>query len=184
MSIYTKTGDRGTTSLFGGTRVSKSDPRIEATGAIDELTSVLGWVVAASDDKKLQEEVTRLQSECYKIMAVIAGSEKTSLNNISTRISQIEKQIDAIDRVLPKLTGFIVPQGGELSSRLHIARSACRRAERSVIIFFENNKNLTIEPTISHNNKAIILQFLNRLSDYLFIHARKYSTKEVLAKEE
>ncbi len=174
MPIYTKTGDGGITSLFGGIRVLKSDLQIEAYGSVDELSSYLGLIIAkinCTDDKRL---LTEIQTDLYQIMAVLAGK-NDGLSVLKNRTKQFEQKIDELTLRLPKLNRFILPQGSEISTFFHIARTICRRAEREAVRYFEEMK---IE-----NRKPEITQYLNRLSDLLFMMARGYnSEKEVAAK--
>lgn len=163
MPIYTKTGDRGQTSLFGGKRLSKADLRVEAYGAVDELTSFLGLVVGRVVDTKDKLFLTGIQEDLYRIMAILSGA-KGDIASLKKKTKQFEQQIDKIQLELPKLTRFILPQGTETSSFFHICRVVCRRAERSIVRYSTNN--------------AAIIKYINRLSDLLFMYARKYNRKK------
>ena len=170
MSIYTRTGDKGTTSLFGGKRVSKSDLQVEAYGSVDELSSFLGLVIAKLPKKEkilLQE----IQKDLYKIMAHLSES-KSDLGFLVSRVKNFEKKIDGVEKKLPKLTRFILPGGTELSSWFHILRTVCRRAERSVVKFFSSNE------TMKQSNNVTIMKYLNRLSDLFFTLARWYGRQK------
>ncbi|NUN10152.1 MAG: cob(I)yrinic acid a,c-diamide adenosyltransferase [Ignavibacteriaceae bacterium] len=167
MKIYTKTGDRGETSLFGGTRVSKNNLRLEAYGTVDELNSALGLCICASVAEDVQELLTELQNRLFDAGSDLATPSDYSGSKISVprisgeHIEKIESAIDRFDSSLPALTGFILPGGSESAARLHLARSICRRAERHVVALQmgeEINPNLVI--------------FLNRISDLLFVLAR------------
>lgn len=175
MSITTKTGDDGTTALYGGKRVEKSDPRIEACGAIDELTSWLGLIVATMSHQEHREILIQTQKHLYAIMAIIATS-PGELSKVSQHLKTIEKVIVELELALPKLTQFILPGGPELSAKLHIARAVARRAERVSVLILHNY--------MEYDKKAvpISLRYLNRLSDLLFLLARHYNTEVVLAK--
>ncbi len=162
MSIYTRTGDKGSTSLFGGKRVSKSDRRIETCGLIDELTSYLGLVINKLPDDSDKTLLIVIQKDLYKIMAYISGA-KVDLAFINNRTRSFEKRIDTIDTMLPRLTKFLLPQGTELSCLLHVTRTVCRRTERV---------------TVKNNTGINTVQYLNRLSDLLFTLARFYNKKE------
>lgn len=166
MKIYTKTGDDGTTSVFGGRRLSKSDPQVEAYGTIDELSSFIGLLIekVSPADKKF---ITDIQNKLYSIMSLLSG---TPLKNTSLQegVKTIEKRIDEIETKLPKLTQFILPQGGEISSLAHVARTISRRAEREAVKIKAPSE---------------VLQYLNRLSDFFFVLARFYSKKEVLTRK-
>lgn len=161
MSIYTRTGDAGTTALFGGRRVSKSDPRVNAYGSIDELSAFIGLLIAKIPSAADRQFLTNVQKNLYLIMSGLSGAPmKNSI--IEDGVKKLEKKIDEVDLKLPKLARFILPQGGEVSALAHIARTVCRRAEREV-------------------TQLPIIQYLNRLSDFLFVLARSYSKKDILA---
>lgn len=161
VKIYTKTGDKGETSLFGGTRIAKSDARVAAYGTIDELTSFLGLLIAYVTDKENRTYLTSIQTDLYTIMGELAGAPgKDSLNE---KITGMEKKIDEIEEKLKPLTRFILPQGGVISGYCHVIRTVCRRAERSLV-------------EISADSTCIA--YLNRLSDYMFVLARYYTEGE------
>ncbi|OGK40694.1 ATP:cob(I)alamin adenosyltransferase [Candidatus Roizmanbacteria bacterium RIFCSPLOWO2_01_FULL_37_12] len=173
MAIYTRTGDKGETSLFGGKRISKSSFQVEAYGSVDELTSFLGLVAAKI--KKHNFNLLEIQKDLYKIMAFLAGA-KTDLSFLENKVKNVENEIDRMDKKLPKLTKFILPGGTELSSWFHILRITCRRSERSTVRFFSSNS------TIQQYNNITILKYLNRLSDLFFTLARFHNKrKDVLA---
>lgn len=165
MPIYTKTGDKGDTSLFGGKRVAKSDLQVEACGQIDELSSFLGLIIAKLEAAPEKEFLTGIQKDLYHIMASLSGDKE--IINLGTKISEFEKRMDDIEKHEPKLNKFILPQGNEIASLFHIARTICRRAERAVIRYFERDKDLEI------------IMYLNRLSDLLFMFARFYNVTEI-----
>lgn len=166
MKIYTKTGDKGKTSLLGGTRVSKSDYRIEAYGTVDELNSCLGLVSDLDTDKTRVEFIRNIQSRLFTVGSSLAAETsrakefKPDLNE--NDITSLELAIDEMNKVLPTMKNFIIPGGHQLVSTTHIARTICRRAERLVIRIAE-----------TEDIEEIIIRFLNRLSDYLFVLARK-----------
>ncbi len=162
MPIYTKTGDRGTTSLYGGKRVSKSNLQVEAYGSVDELSSHLGFAVSKLP-KKEKIFLLEIQKDLYKIMAHLSGA-KVELSYLDYKVKVFEKKIDELENKLPKLTRFILPGGNELSAWFHILRTVCRRAERKVIRYCES---LEIR-----NWKLEIIRYLNRLSDLFFTLAR------------
>lgn len=162
MSVYTRTGDKGKTSLFGGKRISKSNLQVEAYGSVDELSSFLGLAMAKFP-KKEKIFLLPIQKDLYKIMADLSGS-KLDLEYLDTRVKNFEKKVDEVEKKLPKLTRFILPGGTENSAWFHVLRTICRRAERNVVRFFEQS-------TISNQPLAII-QYLNRLSDLFFTLAR------------
>ena len=170
MKIYTRTGDNGTTALFGGKRVSKSDPQVRAYGAIDELSSFVGLIIAKNAKEK--ELLTLIQKDLYFIMAYLAGSPSLA-PEIETRLGIFEKTIDSLSSHSPKITRFILPQGTEISTLYHIARTVCRRSERDVVGF--SNKN----NTISQLKNQIVIKYLNRLSDLFFAFSRTSNQKEI-----
>lgn len=167
MPIYTKTGDRGETSLFGGKRLSKADIQIEAYGTIDELTSFLGMVIVKTDEKKDKEFFTVIQKDLYQIMGVLAGA-NSPIESLSERITLFEQTIDIVEEKLPKLHRFILPGGTESAAWFHIVRTICRRAERNLVALQATKK-------INEQTMMLNIQYLNRLSDLLFTYARWYN---------
>jgi cob(I)alamin adenosyltransferase len=166
--IYTRTGDDGDTGLFGGGRVSKTHPRVEACGDVDELNGVLGQAAATVADPAIRERLLRLQADLFAVGAHLAtpGDSGTrprpSLPPLPTeRTAEIEAWIDEADAELPVLRAFILPGGTAGASTLHVARAVCRRAERRVVRLAREQ---TVDPAV--------LVLLNRLSDYLFTAAR------------
>lgn len=170
MKIYTKTGDKGQTSLYGGIRVSKSSPQIEAYGTIDELNSFIGLALSEISQPQVEKFLRALQTDLMSIASYLAGYNRGKLN-LELRVSEIEKVIDQMDTKLPPLKNFILPGGGKLGASLHVARSVSRRAERAVIRYFETE----VKPTA---NKEKIIIYLNRVSDLLFVLARFANFKE------
>ena len=169
MKIYTKTGDRGTTGLVGGSRVAKTDPRIAAIGDVDELNAVLGWVRSAGLDPDLDALIAEAQARLFDLGAELATPQESKFDNQyldESDVQRIEQSIDVLDDALPQLANFILPGGAEAASRLHTARSVCRRAERSV---------LALKEVVEIRDVAI--EFLNRLSDWLFVAARTVNVR-------
>ncbi|HNE50130.1 MAG TPA: cob(I)yrinic acid a,c-diamide adenosyltransferase [Chitinophagales bacterium] len=166
MKIYTKTGDKGTTALYGGTRLSKADMRIEAYGTIDELNSFIGWVATYLEEKEYTDLLQAIQSRLFDIgtrLAAAPGKQNLILPEIPEEsITQMENYIDKMTAQLPELKFFILPGGSRSSAVCHTARTVCRRAERGVVRLSEHEEI-----------DEIILHFLNRLSDFLFVLARK-----------
>lgn len=163
--IYTKTGDKGNTSLFGGRRIQKSHQRIESYGTIDELNSYIGLLRDVIEEEELRIMLKTIQDRLFTIGANLASDPEKDLPSPDLSDSDIkilEDQMDEMDKTLPPLKNFILPGGHMVVSFCHIARTVCRRAERLVV-------------GLSNQEKVadIILQYLNRLSDYLFILARK-----------
>jgi cob(I)alamin adenosyltransferase len=173
MSIYTKTGDKGKTSLYGGKRILKSDPQIETYGSLDELNSFIGSALVELENKN---DLTHIQKILHRIMAFLAG--KTNIQiDLNDETKALEESIDKIEERLPNLNGFILPQGSEAATRLHIARTVCRRCERIVAGLASGNKRLKIFDDVI---LGMILQYLNRLSDYLFVLARENNKEKEL----
>ena len=175
MKIYTKTGDNGTTALFGGTRVPKHHIRIESYGTVDELNSWLGLIRDQNISKSSRKELLQIQEKLFTVGAILAtdpekavlknGKERLNIPKISNEdIGVLEKAIDVMDGKLPQMTHFIFPGGHTTVSYCHIARTVCRRAERMATLLHE------AEPF-----DELVLSYLNRLSDYLFVLARKLS---------
>ena len=173
MKIYTKTGDKGKTSLFGGTRVPKYDLRIEAYGTVDELNSYIGLIRDQKIDTHTSKILLIIQHELFTIGSMLAtppekkvlknGKERLTISKISNEsIELLEKEMDKMNETLPEMTHFILPGGHTTVSFCHIARCICRRVER---ITTQLSDESSIEPQI--------LMYLNRLSDYLFVLARK-----------
>ncbi|MFT4659937.1 MAG: cob(I)alamin adenosyltransferase [Patiriisocius sp.] len=166
MKIYTKTGDGGQTSLVGGTRVSKGDPKIEAYGTVDELNSWIGLLGDFDELKEMQPVIREIQENLFVIGSNLAAEENFTGYDLPDLVPEdtsfLEKGIDKMNEDLPKMTSFILPGGHKVVSNCHIARSVCRRAERMVIRLSE------IE-----NIEAKYIIYLNRLSDFLFVLARK-----------
>jgi cob(I)alamin adenosyltransferase len=166
MKIYTKTGDKGETRLFGGDRVSKDNPRIEAYGAVDELNSMLGIVRSLRPGRKIDEILDRIQNDLFVLGADLATRKRSKRSLIphvlSSQVAFLEQTIDALEEPLPPLKAFILPGGTLQASYLHYARTVCRRAERAVV---------RLTRTEDINNEILI--YLNRLSDLLFVLARR-----------
>jgi cob(I)alamin adenosyltransferase len=175
MKIYTKTGDKGTTALFGGTRVPKHHIRIESYGTVDELNSHLGLIRDQKIDEQYQKIIIQIQENLFTVGAILAtdpekailksGKERLNIPKISSEdIALLEREMDVMNESLPPMTNFVLPGGHQTVSFCHIARCVCRRAERLTSALNE------FEPVESHT-----LIYLNRLSDYLFVLARKLS---------
>jgi cob(I)alamin adenosyltransferase len=160
MAIYTKFGDRGQTSLLGGSVVTKDDPRVEAYGSVDELNAVLGVVIAFGGIDDVSTSLSRIQKDLFVIGAELSGGKKQLR---PSRVSDLETEIDALWAELPPLKHFIIPGGNKAASLLHFARTVCRRAERQVVLL-SNREKKRVNPDI--------IIYLNRLSDLLFTHAR------------
>jgi cob(I)alamin adenosyltransferase len=166
MKIYTKTGDRGDTGLFGGARVSKASARVSAYGDVDELNSLLGVVCAYVQDHARVAELRRVQSDLFTLGAELAKDPAKEVNLgvpllSESEIERLERSIDALDRELAPLKTFILPGGSVSAAFLHVARTTCRRAERAVVSLAQ-----------SDTLRSELVRYLNRLSDWLFTLAR------------
>jgi cob(I)alamin adenosyltransferase len=167
MKIYTKTGDKGSTSLVGGSRVSKNHPRVHAYGTVDELISNLSLLRAEFSKDNFSTDLRRIQSTLMLAAAHLASDHQTDkLKEFDPEETvYLEKEIDKMQSELPAQTAFIIPGGNKASSICHVCRTVCRRAERSSIAIGEDEK------------LEIVIKYLNRLSDYLFVLARYISFK-------
>jgi cob(I)alamin adenosyltransferase len=160
MPIYTRTGDTGSTSLFGGKRVLKSETLVEVYGSVDELNSWVGVIVSQIPHEHLKKLFSEIQSDLFTVGGNLAGW-KSDLSMLDTRASQMEVEIDVMEKELPALTNFILPGGSPLGAQTHVARSVCRRVERQIVAL---TKKQTVDPRI--------VKYLNRLSDLFFVLAR------------
>lgn len=169
MKIYTKGGDQGQTSLLEGKRVSKTNPRLDAYGTIDELNSVLGLALAENLDfpggELFLSSLASVQSYLFTIGSHLACEDETMAGQLPAlkddKIAELEKTIDGCSEKMPPLKSFILPGGSRLASLLHQARTVCRRAERAIVTAHE------MKPVDLH-----IIRYINRLSDFLFVMAR------------
>ena len=182
MKVYTKTGDAGTTALFGGTRVPKHHIRIDSYGTVDELNSFIGLIRDQKIDVRSKEILIHIQNKLFTVGAVLAtdpekmilknGKERLNIPKINEEdIELLENEIDKMETELPPMTHFVLPGGHTTVSHCHVARTVCRRAERLATALYE------LEPFDKHT-----LKYLNRLSDYLLVLARKLS-KDLQADE-
>ena len=166
MKIYTKGGDAGETSLFDNTRVSKADERVDAYGEVDELNACLGVARAALDDVDLEQSIVTIQQELFAVGARLADPSSRIAGRVvkaavpPEAVHRLEHTIDRLEQELPPLRRFILPGGSPAGAMLHLARTVCRRAERRVVALGAD----AVEP--------VVLVYLNRLSDLLFVMAR------------
>ena len=172
MKIYTKTGDRGDTRLFDGTKVRKHDDRVETYGDVDELNSFIGAAVAYLSDTGLVAMLADIQKDLFSVGAQLAdpGAKDQSRAKFqipSERIAALENAIDSFETELPPLRQFILAGGGHAGALLHVARTVCRRAERRVVSLSEK---VEVNPNV--------IEYLNRLSDFLFVIARVVNHRE------
>jgi len=175
MKIYTKTGDRGETSLIGGTRISKDHARLESYGTLDELTAYIGLLRDVAITEEQKQELIEIQDRlmtCGSIVATDCQNCEVKLPGLHPEdLTFLEKSIDKMTATLPPLRAFVLPGGHTTVSFCHIARNVCRRAER-----------LTIKVQDQFSNSQLVVQYLNRLSDYLFTLSRVLS-KQLHAEE-
>ena len=173
MKLYTRTGDAGETSLFGGTRAPKSDPRVDAYGEVDELNAWLGLARASSIDPDLAGELEHLQRDLFALGAQLAdpadkiAARVTKAALTDEDVARLEQLIDRMEVELPPLRRFILAGGAPAGAALHVARTVCRRAERRIV---------ALDPPID----PVLLRYVNRLSDLLFVLARVANHRAVV----
>ena len=180
--IYTKTGDKGETSLYGGTRVSKAAARVESYGTLDELNAFIGLAKAEISDEKVLNQLQKIQFDLFTVgseaatptdkMLLANGKNRLDLMISEKEITELELWMDDFDAELEPLRFFILPSGGKAAATVHVCRTVCRRAERAMVFLNETEE---VRPEL--------IKYLNRLSDYLFILAR-YISKISGEKEE
>lgn len=174
MKIYTKTGDKGETSLYGGTRVSKAAARVESYGTLDELNAFIGLAKAEISDEKVLNQLQKIQFDLFTVgseaatptdkMFLANGKSRLDLLISEEEITELERWMDDFDAELEPLKFFILPSGGKAAATIHVCRTVCRRAERSMVFLRETEE---VRPEL--------IKYLNRLSDYLFVLARYIS---------
>lgn len=172
--IYTKTGDKGETSLYGGTRVSKAAARVESYGTLDELNAFIGLAKAEISDGKVLNQLQKIQFDLFTVGSETAtptdklilanGKNRLDLMISEEEITELERWMDDLDASLEPLQFFILPSGGKAAASVHVCRTVCRRAERAMVHLNETEE---VRPEL--------IKYLNRLSDYLFILARYIS---------
>ena len=175
--VYTKTGDGGTTSLVGGSRVRKDDARVEAYGTVDELNSHLGLLaeMVRHDDAEHYTQLKAAQRNLFTLQTLLATEDAALYARLpqleAAEVETLERQIDAITAAIPQLKNFVIAGGTAAGAQAHVCRTVCRRAERRVVTLARE----TIQPSSNQEIKQsteIILRYLNRLSDYLFVLSR------------
>jgi len=175
MKIYTKTGDDGSTALLGGKRVSKAHLRIEAYGTIDELNSYIGLIRDTQQYPLRREQLKEIQDRMFTIgahLAIVPDAKNVKVPDVDeSDLLMLEKAIDDMEALLPELKSFVLPGGHQVVSFSHVARNVCRRAERCIVRLAETEKV-----------DEVIIRYVNRLSDYLFVLSRKIA-QEVGAEE-
>lgn len=172
-NIYTGTGDKGFTTLVGGSKVSKTDPRLEAYGTVDELNAHIGWLMQVEGTDSENEILSFIQNKLFVIGSYLAtDTALTELREASRMKSEdvlrIERRIDELDMQLPPISNFVLPGGTPAAAASHICRTVCRRAERRIC-------EVSSQAEVDDN----LMKFMNRLSDYLFVFARFNSFKEI-----
>jgi cob(I)alamin adenosyltransferase len=171
MKIYTRTGDAGQTSLFDKTRVSKADSRVDAYGEVDELNAWLAFVRAAGLDEDLDEPIVRIQRDLFALGAQLADPRDKIAERVTKAslgdddVARLETLIDWLETELPPLKRFILPGGSPVGAALHLARTVCRRAERRIV---------ALDPAVD----PVLVRYVNRLSDLLFVLARAVNHRE------
>ncbi len=171
--VTTKTGDNGTTSLGDGTKVSKSDLRIICIGDVDELNSFIGYAKVATSNCTIVKELIIVQNNLLNLGGELSIPKNKLELLREESISHLEANIETMNQKLPPLKEFLLPGGDELSARLHIARSVCRRVERSIVDLIEQE-----------NGSSNWIKYLNRLSDYLFVLSRYHLNKKNIYEEQ
>ncbi len=161
MKIYTRTGDKGKTSLFDGKRVLKSDKKVETYGTVDELNSAIGAASAFIKNRLINKELEEIQNDLLEVGSALAVSTALPVDQLNDRPQEFEKLIDKLTKQLPPLNQFILPGGGKGGALLHLSRTVARRAERNVVQLSQKEKI-----------DGVIIIYLNRLSDLLFTMAR------------
>lgn len=197
MKIYSKKGDQGNTTILGGTHVSKADMRLDVYGTIDELNAQIGVVIEHCSDETDKIFLSKIQEELFRVGLMFATdwykTDASSHAISKDEITAMEREIDKISATLPKLKEFVMPRGSVVSAFTHVARTVCRRAERLAVAFVEN-RPFEYQPPIDLANEVLqpqtrkktkidpeplffsSIQYLNRLSDYLFVLARKFGS--------
>ncbi|MBI5449301.1 cob(I)yrinic acid a,c-diamide adenosyltransferase [Candidatus Gottesmanbacteria bacterium] len=160
MPIYTRTGDTGSTSLFGGKRVLKCEELVDVYGSIDELNSWVGLLASQLNAADVRQFLETVQSDLFTVGSSLAGS-RIDLRVLDQRVKEMEARIDALEKELPPIRNFILPGGNQLGAYIHLARSVCRRVERQTVALAQKN-----------NVDSMIIKYLNRLSDLFFVLAR------------
>lgn len=169
MKVYTKSGDDGTTSLYGGDRVKKNYPRVETYGNLDELNSFLGLLIESVEEEDIRAYLEKIQHVLFNIGSLVATVDEKYITKLPrilpSDVTSLENQMDEMDKVLEPMKNFILPGGLESAARAHVCRTVCRRAERSLVALLDTES--------CHDALILALHFLNRLSDYFFVLARR-----------
>ncbi len=176
MSIYTRTGDTGSTSLFGGKRVLKCEELVEVYGSLDELNSWVGHITSLFPSPDVKQFLQAIQSDLFTIGSTMAGWKNGDLVGLDGRVKEMEVRIDAMEENLPPIRNFILPGGAELAAHTHITRSICRRVERQTVAL--KVRKVRDVQNVREDNLDKIIMYLNRLSDLFFMLARFINKQE------
>lgn len=170
MNIYTKTGDKGTTSLFDNKRVSKDDIRVEAYGTVDELVSCLGLAKNYVEEREIYDLIQQVQNKLFTVASILATEDQSKIKHhvVEEDIKFLEENIDKYMGLLNNPTGFIIPGSGKKSGHLHLCRTVCRRAERRIITL---QGHAQVDP--------LVVKYVNRLSDFIYALARFLEEDEI-----
>jgi cob(I)alamin adenosyltransferase len=180
MSIYTRTGDLGETSLFGGKRVLKCDDIVNLYGLIDELNSSIGLVISMLSAVSAEEFLRDIQKDLFSIGSFLAGGSQLNVHELMKRVGEMEVRIDTMEKKLKPLHRFILPGGTPLASYIHLSRSVTRRVERKAVYVLKECHH----PEIDIIQLEKVIQYLNRLSDFLFVLARLVNKEENMVERE
>ncbi|GHV67547.1 cobalamin adenosyltransferase [Bacteroidia bacterium] len=177
MKIYTKTGDSGTTSLIGGARVPKNSLRLEAYGGVDELNSFLGMIRSFPIARAYTDDLVKIQNTIFNIGGNLATAPSQTARKVPLTVTEddivfLEERIDTLTAQLPVLNSFVLPGGEPASASCHVARTVCRRVERRILDMYDEYE-VKSQATNPQQRDGNVLKYINRLSDYLFVLARK-----------
>lgn len=186
MSIYTRTGDTGSTSLFGGKRVLKCEELVEVYGSLDELNSWVGHIASLFPSADVKQFLQAIQSDLFTIGSTLAGWKSGDLAGLDGRVKEMEARIDAMEEILPPIRNFILPGGAQLAAHAHIVRSICRRVERQTVAlkvrkvphFAKATRGKREVQDVREEDLDRIIKYLNRLSDLFFMLARFINKQE------
>ncbi|MEK7543725.1 MAG: cob(I)yrinic acid a,c-diamide adenosyltransferase [Patescibacteria group bacterium] len=179
MAIYTRTGDTGSTSLFGGKRVLKCEELVEVYGSLDELNSWIGHVASLFPSPDVKQFLQTIQSDVFTIGSTLAGWKNGDLTALESRVKEMEARIDAMEESLPPIRNFILPGGAELAAHTHITRSICRRVERQLVsLKVREVQEVQEVQEVREGDVDVMIKYLNRLSDLFFMLARFINKQE------
>lgn len=174
MPIYTRTGDTGETSLFGGKRIKKHMPIVELYGSLDELNSWIGLVITSLKKSERKDFLLQIQRDIFVMEGYLSGWQEADLSFIAARVTEMEVEIDVMDKMLPKLHHFILPGGSVGAAHAHLARTVCRRVERLLVAYFHGERS-EFPP---EEKLLLLIKYVNRLSDLFFELSRFINSDE------